>query len=399
MTIFLVLTIFLLVIILLAFLYLSHTLGKLTATKSASFDPESKTVDEITIFDWKSKGLIFLSLALLVLSFFTPFLLTKTEVTTTPDFTATGPIGDTIGGLMNPFIAMAGVIVTGLAFYIQFKANQLQRVLFQKQIDHQNDQVKLQQFESKFYEMLKLHRDNVTEMNIEGYDFRKTATGLEKFEKGTEGRKVFVTMKAELECILACFANGGKLNSDLFNKSYQLFFSGLDEFKKNHPAYKVFTGLLEQARERHQYPLPTVTTNEERKKFLTDANMNFNYKPFSGHASRLGHYFRHLYLIVKIVVQSNVISEYDEKMNYLKILRAQLSNHEQMLIFYNWLSGYGENWENDTNHFFTEYRMIHNLWYDNLMKNEFISDHVDVLRNIKVSHKDPIFEIDPVPAK
>jgi hypothetical protein len=399
MTTFLVLAIILLVIILLAFLYLAHTLGKLTAAKSASLDPESKTIDEITIFDWKSKGLILLSLALLILSFFTPFLLTRMEVTTTPNFTATGQIGDTIGGLMNPFIAMAGVFVTGLAFYIQFKANQLQRVLFQKQIDHQNEQVKLQQFESQFYEMLKLHRDNVTEMNIEGYDFRKTINGLEKFEKATEGRKVFVTMKAELECILTCFANGGKLNKDLFNKSYKLFFSGLDDYSKNNSADAVFTGLLEKGRERHQYPLTSVTTNEERKRFLTGANMDFNYKPFSGHASRLGHYFRHLYLAVKNVVQSKVVSDYDEKMKYLKILRAQLSNHEQMLLFYNWLSSYGENWENDTNHFFTEYRMIHNLWHDNLMKNEFIDEQVDVLRNTKVSHEDPIFEIDPVPVR
>lgn len=385
--------------ILLAFLYLAHSFGNLNAAKSVSPDLDSKKVDELTIFDWKSKGLIILSLALLILSFFTPFLLTKTKVTATPNFTDTGEIGDTIGGLMNPFIAMAGVIVTGLAFYIQIKANQLQRVLFQKQINHQNDQVRLQQFESQFYEMLKLHRDNVTEMNIEGYDFRKTITGLEKFEKNTEGRKVFVTMKAELECILTCFANSGKLNSDLFNKSYQLFFSGLDDYTKNNPADAIFTGLLERARERHQYPAATVTTNEERKRFLTDANMNFNYKPFSGHASRLGHYFRHLYLTVKIVVQSKVISKYDDKMKYLKILRAQLSNHEQMLLFYNWLSGYGENWENDTNHFFTEYRMIHNLWYDNLMKNEFIDEQVDVLRKTKVSHNDPIFEIDPVAAK
>ncbi len=394
MTTFLVLVIIMLVIILLALIYLAHSLGKLTAAKSASLDSESKTIDEITIFDWKSKGLILLSLALIIMSFFTPFLLTRTGVTTTPNFNSTGQIGDTIGGLMNPFIAMAGVFVTGLAFYIQFKANQLQRMLFQKQINHQNDQVKLQQFESQFYEMLKLHRDNVTEMKIEGYDFRRIPTGLEKFEKVTEGRKVFVTMKAELEFILTCFAGGRKLNKELFKKGYNLFFSGLDDYSKNNPVDVMFTGLLQTAREQHQYPGSHIATNEQRKRFSNGANMNFNYKPFSGHASRLGHYFRHLYLAVKHVVQSKVVIEYDEKMRYLKIIRAQLSNHEQMLLFYNWISDYGENWENDTNQFFTEYRMIHNLWYDNLMKDEFIIEQVDVLRNTKVSHKDPIFEID-----
>ncbi|RYE12103.1 MAG: hypothetical protein EOP45_23460, partial [Sphingobacteriaceae bacterium] len=44
-----------------------------------------------------------------------------------------------------------------------------------------------------------------------------------------------------------------------------------------------------------------------------------------------------------------------EKIKYLRILRAQLSNHEQILLFYNWLSGHGKNWENDNQHFFTKY--------------------------------------------
>lgn len=204
-------------------------------------------------------------------------------------------------------------------------------------------------------------------------------------------------MKTELECILTCFASGKKLNKKLFRKSYHLFFSGLDDFKDQNKEDGILVSLLDKARDRHQYPDNALKTNDQRKKLLSDANMNFNYKPFSGHASRLGHYFRHLFLTVKVVVESQVIKNYDEKMKYLKILRAQLSNHEQMLLFYNWLSGYGDAWENEKNQFFTEYRMIHNLWYDRLLKNEFIDEHVDVLRKKPVTHKDPIFEIDPIP--
>lgn len=408
MTTFLALVVILLVIILIAFLYLLHTLRELIAAKTQSSREDPNNLDRITILNWKSKGLIYLSLLLIVGSFLFPFLLTNTNISSTPDFKTTGAIGDTIGGIMNPFIAMAGVFVTGLAFYIQYKANQLQRALFnkqqkdseeqfQKQLQHQTDQTKLQQFESQFYEMLRLHRDNVTEMKIEGYDFEEKGGRLERFEKDTEGRKVFVTMKKELECILTCFANGGILDKILFNKSYQLFFGGLDEFRDRHPGPDVLVDLLDKARERHQFPETSITKNDIRKKFLTNANMNFNYKPFSGHASRLGHYFRHLYLTVKVVIQSDALKKYGDKMKYLKILRAQLSNHEQMLLFYNWLSGYGENWENETNQFFSEYRMIHNLWYDSLMEDEFIDEQVDIIRKKKVSHKDPIFEIDPAP--
>ena len=44
-----------------------------------------------------------------------------------PDFTNTGEIGDTIGGTMSPFVGIAGVIMTFVAFMMQVRANEIQR--------------------------------------------------------------------------------------------------------------------------------------------------------------------------------------------------------------------------------------------------------------------------------
>lgn len=55
---------------------------------------------------------------------------------------------------------------------------------------------------------------------------------------------------------------------------------------------------------------------------------------------------------------------YNKERKYLKILRAQLSNQEQVLLLYNWVSEMGSDWENKSNHFFTDYRMIHNVYRD-----------------------------------
>ena len=57
---------------------------------------------------------------------------------------------------------------------------------------------------------------------------------------------------------------------------------------------------------------------------------------------------------------------YDEKRQFLRILRAQLSSAEQTLLYYNWKSKQGKQWEEDStkpggNHFLTDYRMIHNI--------------------------------------
>lgn len=57
-------------------------------------------------------------------------------------------------------------------------------------------------------------------------------------------------------------------------------------------------------------------------------------KAYHVHQSILGHYFRILYRVVKFVDESGV----DDKEGYIKILRAQLSNQELELLFFNCLS-------------------------------------------------------------
>ena len=64
--------------------------------------------------------------ALIIISVgcFAPWLFTLPG---TPDFTNTGQIGDTIGGTMSPFVGIAGVIMTFVAFMMQVRANEIQR--------------------------------------------------------------------------------------------------------------------------------------------------------------------------------------------------------------------------------------------------------------------------------
>lgn len=42
------------------------------------------------------------------------------------DFTATGEIGDTIGGTMSPLVGIAWVLMTFVAFLMQVRANEIQ---------------------------------------------------------------------------------------------------------------------------------------------------------------------------------------------------------------------------------------------------------------------------------
>lgn len=404
MSIYIIINSILLLVFFLIVIYLFYRLKQLKELQTKETGKNELT--NITDLDWKVKTLLVFALLIIIFSFGAPFIFTRFAITKDFNFSLTGQIGDTIGGLMNPFIALSGVIVTGLAFYIQYKANLLQRELFiieqtenknqlQEQLDNQDKQIEIQQFESRFYEMLKLHRENITEMIISGYNFKNIETGLESYEKSTSGRKIFVTMKTEFECILEFYEKYVNLiDKKGFNKCYYLFFSGLDSYKDKYSSDVKFIKELGLARYQHEHSDYSITDNNERKTY-DNVKLYFNYKPFSGHASRLGHYFRHLYLIVKSVANSDLINDYDNKMNYLRVLRAQLSNHEQILLFYNWLSDYGHDWENENHSFFTEYKMIHNLGYDSLFVNSFIEKQVNYLRNKETKlRQGTMFEID-----
>ena len=58
---------------------------------------------------------------------------------------------------------------------------------------------------------------------------------------------------------------------------------------------------------------------------------------YKNHQNKLGHYFRHLYHIIKFIDESTI----KNKKRYTSLVRAQLSAHEHVLLFFNGLSEYG----------------------------------------------------------
>lgn len=62
---------------------------------------------------------------------------------------------------------------------------------------------------------------------------------------------------------------------------------------------------------------------------------------FDEHQSDLGHYYRHMYQILKFVDRSDEIEAF-QKFKYINLLRALLSSYELVLLFYNCLGDYGE---------------------------------------------------------
>jgi hypothetical protein len=85
---------------------------------------------------------------------------------------------------------------------------------------------------------------------------------------------------------------------------------------------------------------------------------------FGGHQYRLGHYFRHFFQTVRYIdSQPNWLMDNDEKKENIKMLRAQMSNYEQALLFLNSLSSLGRDWEYEDKYgeLITKYELIKNL--------------------------------------
>lgn len=266
--------------------------------------------------------------------------------------------------IMNPIISIAGVIVTGLAFFMQYRAN----------LQVQN-QFRIQQFESQYYEMLKLHKENVIELE---------ATIVRTNEK-VLGRAVFSVMRNELHTLLDIASQFNRtLSIEDYLECYNIYFWGYNGFGD----FKSFN-------------INDLTIADWKN------NSPVRVSLYTGYSDKLGHYYRHLYQMVKFVAKEKSIEE-KQKKKYLKMLRAQLSNNEQMMLFYNWLAkGYGDAWEENVetlkveekkNYFFTRYRMIHNLWHDELFDNEFFHEAVRKLeRKYEVVRLDDsaLFENEP----
>lgn len=236
--------------------------------------------------------------------------------------TTAGQLGDFVGG----YIGTAFVLLSVLLLYRTLRA--------------QRENNELQSFEARYFELLRLHRENVAEMSVQKIS----------------GRRVFLPMLRELwaarRIVQDCAANYSPAltQQQLIHIAYYGVFFGVGPgssrmFKTSLPEYG--TELIDEVDR-------CLQDNETREHIRKE--MNLAYVPFEGHQSRLGHYYRHLYQTVRYVQRQTIeIDHYD----YIKTIRAQLSTHEQALLLVNSLCPIGAKWWTDG--LILNYRMVKNI--------------------------------------
>lgn len=312
----------------------------------------------------------FLLITSILLFFIGPELI-QTRYYDLPNQEAKGQMGDSFGGTMGPVIAWIAAILTFAAFYIQYEANKEQRNQFAKQAD---DTV-IERFENRFFELIRIHRENVEEQNIQDI---------------ITGRKVFTTYYFELRYIYYVLESNHDTNKpsisltkeELTNLAYLIFFFGIghttqsvfahitpkyitqaffiqtiERLEREKSKYRKIASDIELAKTRPELKMPShedlMIEYDGKKAVFMQV-----YQPFTGHGTKIGHYFRHLFQTAKYVAnQNHPLFTKKVKYSYMKILRAQLSNFEQILFYYNSTSLLGSAWIK----YIKDYKLIINL--------------------------------------
>jgi len=287
----------------------------------------------------------------------------------TSDATTRGLFGDSFGAVnaLVSALAFAGMIV---AFVLQRYELRLQRKELRdsrgemrrqtKQFKIQSDNLELQRFENTFFHMLELHKQNLQEINVQGIKgrevFNKLLDQLSKIYYAVEQSTNEIKEKSLVGILGSVWPhetinNWGEKRIKDFNikYAYGLFFYGSD-FHISHDRNDE-TRLVEDAVLKH---------NGDD---IADAFKLVLNSEKQGVSSYLGHYYRHLYQTVCFVDKQKQLKP-EEKYSYVKMLRAQLSDYEQILFYYNAMSSMGTSWlelSDDNLSLITRYRLIKNV--------------------------------------
>lgn len=330
-----------------------------------------------------------------------------------------GTFGDMFGAVNAVFsgLAFAGIIISLYMQRIDLKNQKEQLELNYEEVKQtnkefkiQNETLQIQKFENQYYKMIDLHKDNVNEMSIPFFDLlggAMTSSINKKIEsqspsiilREVEGKKGFVDMFKELNYCLEISNNllqkdnnFGYEDEDVQSFAYTIFFWGVySDFSTSKTISLVHQEIVKNRIKELQEEFKT-KIYQGKSQFI-----NTRYVPFQGHESRLAHYYRHLFQTVKFVVsqEEKKLISYDEVRQYLRILRAQLSNSEQLILYYNYICGFGKNWDKigDKNfQFLTRYRMIHNIPIERVKIIESPRNHFKDYITNNCSIEDPLFE-------
>ena len=176
-----------------------------------------------------------------------------------------------------------------------------------------------------FYRMLEFHNDMVKQLSVAHINTTKP--------ERSNGRRAFVVFKLQIHHLLELIENLNTrekwdLNKDqILSIVYMIFYYGIDrqwiEFLQDKIKEDIDFNII----------LNQVEITEEEENFKLDRT----------NQTSLSAYFRNMYNLIKLVDNDKYLSK-QEKKSLITIYRAQLSNPELYVLFFNLRSDFGKKW-------------------------------------------------------
>ena len=314
--------------------------------------------------------------------------------------TIRGLFGDSFGAVtaLVSALAFAGMIV---AYWLQHQELRLQRHELRDSRDEmrrqttqfktQNDNLERQRFENTFFNMLDLHKQNLQEIVVQGIKGRDTIVilldqlkrlyyAVENATSEIRDKSLVGVLGSEIPYETLRKWNIEKIKQFNIKFAYGLFFYGWDFHITHDKADEtriVENAVLKAAGDSIKDAYRLVLNSEKQ-----------------GVSSYLGHYFRHMYQIVCFVDGHKQLKP-EEKYSYVKMLRAQMSDYEQILFYYNSMSSMGKSWTeigSDNLSLIIRYKLIKNVpHFYTYFFNEPQAQFMNEIAKWKEQHPDEYF--------
>ena len=228
-----------------------------------------------------------------------------------------GALGDFFGGFIGTFIAALTVIYA-------IRTYRLER-------QHQREASVAEMLNT----MLELHKQNVSEIKIKNIDPKQNEL--------ISGRDAFKQMFDELNGIFDCVK---KAIDSIVMQDQEKYEEWSSETRRMQLAHILSFGYFFYSED--SYLITTEGGSElfilcEKIRAEVQKNLKKELKDLQRHRV-LGHYYRHLYNMVNYIDKNDFTKNFKKKEEYVKLIRSQLSDYEEILLYYNSLAPLGRPW-------------------------------------------------------
>jgi hypothetical protein len=334
-----------------------------------------------------------------------------------------GAFGNFIAGVVGIFFALGGFLLLFLT------------------LKDQRDNFHRARIDGAFFEMIKFHRDNVSELQYTYHETKEEKVTVEKREvfstvflqfkeaweelnfifKNTkpeniyekeylikiksnitiEERKIDLKEFAQIDIIYSIVffglnkedkqtildSSAERYKSAFINKVLDFaslkpkresdYWETWETIGKTGNQHEVFNNTLNKRAGQSSEPTPGaswIDNSENPSEFQAYYPDDYQ-KYYGGHQFRLDHYYRHMYQTIEFIDNEKSLTN-SEKYNYIKILRGQLSDYEQIVFFLNSLSETGRAWE----------LMKKNKADEEIKKDKQLITKYNLIKNIPMQH-------------